>query len=220
MNKIIELVDIRNKEYKLLDMLDIKFIVDKLSSDFDIDITNIINKTNKYIMSLSLKNLELTVDYEKIKEKSDTKYNNYLIVFAIVHELRHYLQLKNNSGALSVIYQKCFQYINSTFLFKNAFYSCFHDYFPVEMNANIVGLLYVLYIQKVLNDRVYYEVFKNTLFDLLDKIETKEAQDVLFSLFGDDYTKILEGLDEYDLFINGLLKDKLEREKMLKRILL
>lgn len=220
MNNIIELVDIRNKECKLLDMIDIKFIVDKLSNDFDIEITKIINKNDKYIMSLSLTTLELTVDYEKLKEKKDIVYTNYLIVFALVHELRHFLQLNGDSGILSFIYQECFQYLNSKALFKIAFYSRFHDYFPIEVNANIVGLLYVMYIQRILNDQEYYEIFKTMLFNVLDKVGTEENNDVLVSLLGDDYLKGVEDLDEYELFMNGLLREKDKRDKMLKMILL
>lgn len=220
MNNIIELVKARNTNNELFSMNDIKNIINILASDFSIRLEKIVNKKNKYIMSLSLRDLEFVVDYHQLIKNEDIIYTNYLILFAICHELRHYLQLFNDLGIVGSIYDECFKYINSSLILKTAFYSRFHDYFPVEMNANIVGLLYVMYIQKVLGDQVYFNIFKNTLLEVLKKVEDHDALDVLSSILGDDYVEILNGMNEYELFINGLLRDNSKRDKMLQMILL
>lgn len=220
MNIIIELIDIRNRNNKLLDMFDIENIINELVNYFDIETLKVTNKTNKYLMSLSLRNLELVVDYERLKVSNDVVYTNYVIMFAIIHELRHYWQINFDVGKVTQVYNECFQYINSSSLFKNAFYARFHDYFPIEVNANIVGFLYVLYIQKKLDDQVYYEVFKNMLMDVINKRDIGKTQDVLVSILGNDYLKLLSGLTEYDLFINGFMNNEEKSQEMLKMLLL
>lgn len=216
MLEIIEIIKSNNSKMKLLDMENIKEIVNILTSYFDINIKRIVNRDNKYIMSLSLKDLELIVDYQKIKEFQDVRYANYIIIFGLIHELRHYFQFKEDD----VIYNKCFEYVNSNSLFRIAFYARFHDYFPIEINADIVGLLYCLYIQIKLSDYEYYQMFKDKLYSLLNKLNTEQQRDVLISIMGDDYINYLNGRDEYNLFINGLLLDDEKVNEIIKRVLL
>lgn len=220
MNNVIRILRKRKEDGKLLDLDDIKNIVKLLSIYFDIKITRVTNKNNKYIMSLNLNNLELIVDYKKIPNKKGVTYTNYMIVFLLIHELRHYAQLTNNSDSSIMLYQECMNYISSSSLLKNAFYSRFHDYFPTEINANIVGLLYIMYIQKELNDYEYYNLSKAFLIDLFNNLKTETFQDVLSSIFDSDYKIVLDTLDEYTLFINGLLENKDEEMKVLENILL
>ncbi len=217
MEDVINLIKIRNGCNKLFSMQDIIMVVNYLTGDLGIKIRRIHNKHNKYIMSLSLEDLDLIVDYEKIKTYQDPREANYLVIFCIVHELRHYMQLDTKEMTL---YQGCFSYINSKSLFKNAFYARFHDYFPIEINANMVAFLYVMYIQRRLGANYYYNLFEDKLNRMLNEINSKELSDVFVSLFGSDYKDVLNDMDEYDLFINGLLIDEVRREEMLKRILL
>lgn len=220
MNNIIELINKRNKEYKLLNMLDIKYIINELANTFELKIEKITEKKSKYAMSLSLKDLELVVDYEKLKINKNILSTNYLIFFAIVHELRHCCQLKQDFGKIGYIYQECFNYMNSSSFIKIAFYSLFHEYFPVEINADIVAYIYVLYVQKRLGDQIHYNIFKKMLLNLVNEAEIDKKYEVIACILGDDYLEMLNELDEYTLFINGLISDKDKNMKILDKILL
>lgn len=77
-----------------------------------------------------------------------------------------------------------------------------------------------MYIQRRLGANYYYNLFEDKLNRMLNEINSKELSDVFVSLFGSDYKDVLNDMDEYDLFINGLLIDEVRREEMLKRILL
>lgn len=211
MKEIINIMSKVNNKNEVLTPADIRKLTISLSRVYGIDIAGVDFRENeKSAVYYSVDDNIIVIDYQKFFENKIAVFKNYMMLFSLAHELRHasqYLTSLMGSDVISKIYLDCFDYISKKTIFTKIFYSQNHDDFPIEVNADIAAYLLVMYVAYVLVDSVYYPILKSMFYKRVSKF-TKSREDALKCICGDDIEDYLVGLDEYDLFINGLSKSK------------
>ena len=231
MNGIINLIGKRNKAQKTLNLSDIIFIVNYICALYNITLSHIRpmsdllgdNADKSHFMVYEAHDNILYINYAKIKEYDSYSFNNYRIIFTIVHELRHCSQFNyclTKDDSVAYLYLICFDTLSQNNIISRIFYSKNHDYFPTEINADIVGILFVLYVTKALGDEIFYEIYLTELEIRIKKALSKRAYDVLISLYGaNEFKNLQENMDEYGQFSNGILKEE-EKCNNIKQMIL
>ncbi|MCH5167236.1 MAG: hypothetical protein J1F35_05010 [Erysipelotrichales bacterium] len=224
MHDIINLIGNKNQNNEVLNEVDIKFIIDRLCSLYGITLSDIkpIFAGKRFMCYEAINNI-LYINYKKIKYYNCAALNNYRIMFTIVHELRHYCQFHyclDEGDDVANLYLVCFDWLSKDNLISKVFYGKNHDYFPIELNADIVAILFILYITKYLGDEIYYTIYLNELDAKIRMIYSKKCSDVLNCLYEESQIKNLkENMSEYNQFLNGILNNK-EKSNNIKQMLL
>lgn len=210
MNELLNLVLKRNKNNETLTSRDIIKITNILTQMYEINIEGVDFRTGEVnTIYYSVDNNIIVIDYEKFFKRNLSIYSNYLMLFSLVHEVRHaaqYLSSVSSDDIISRIYLDCFDYISKNTFIAKIFYSRNHDDFPIEINADIVAYIFVIYVAYMLNDNIYFDIFTKMFFKRI-KGFSNNSYDVLKSVCGEDIIDYLSGIEDYDLFLNGLLRN-------------
>lgn len=122
-----------------------------------------------------------------IKNKS-IKEANYWIFFYCLHEVIHHRQLIlgiTGNEKVREIMDKNYSYIEEvksgqiTQVFHKIMYRMYHDFFPLEINADILAYIKLLEILKEI-DLEYYEVFLNYF---KKRVESIYEDDKLYDIY-------------------------------------
>ena len=209
-------------------------IVNVLVNALDVDINGIdFVRNDVYPMCYDFKDKKILIDYEflinyysKIARSSDLDYVsllNYYIVFALIHELVHEKQrtYELNEDAKK-IYDLCFKYVYSedvnklTALVRNMVYNRLHDYFAIEINANIVATDYLLGIV----DKDYRGYFIRELYKIIKKcyvdydLEDMYSDELQLDVSSFDFELPMYERIKLGLFIDGEDKNNLRKIRM------
>lgn len=211
MKDIITLMFVRNKIGNIFTPSDIIKITNILKDIYKIDINGVDFRDNEinsiyYCTDDGL----IVIDYDKFFKRDLSVYSNYRMLFSLAHEIRHasqFLSSLTKSDIISKIYLDCFDYVSMKTIVSKIFYSKNHDAFPIEINADIVAYLLVIYVAYMLNDNIYYSMFRSMLEKRVRSFANSNY-DVLKSISGSDILDYINELEEYDLFINGLMRDE------------
>ncbi len=211
MKDIISLMFVRNKMGRIFTPSDIIKITNILADIYKIDIKGVAFRDNEInSIYFSTDDDLIVVDYKKFFKRDLSAYSNYKMLFSLAHEIRHasqFLSSLTRTDIISKIYLDCFDYVSMKTIISKVFYSKNHDAFPIEINADIVAYLLVIYVAYMLNDNIYYSLFRS-MFEKRIKSFTNSNYDVLKSISGSDVLDYINDLEEYDLFINGLSRDE------------
>lgn len=213
MFEIIKLISIRKKEKKIFTKEDILKIYSLLIREFNVvcveDIYFVKNGVERYFMGYHVNNFKIHIDYSRINKFDDIEKINYDIVFSIFHEIRHAKQMeycKNNKDILAEIYNKCFDYILNLDGKMGIYYHLYHSCFPIEINADLVSYIYLIYICEYLKDNSYKKYYLDRFIERCRVSNDKNYNDLLEILLGINLINLAhEKLDTYDLTINGLI---------------
>lgn len=211
MKDIISLMFVRNKMGRIFTPSDIIKITNILADIYKIDIKGVAFRDNEInSIYFSTDDDLIVIDYKKFFKRDLSTYSNYKMLFSLAHEIRHasqFLSSLTRTDIISKIYLDCFDYVSMKTIISKVFYSKNHDAFPIEINADIVAYLLVIYVAYMLNDNIYYSLFRS-MFEKRIKSFTNSNYDVLKSISGSDVLDYINDLEEYDLFINGLSRDE------------
>lgn len=211
MRDIISLMFVRNKMGRIFTPSDIIKITNILADIYKIDIKGVAFRDNEInSIYFSADDDLIVIDYKKFFKRDLSSYSNYKMLFSLAHEIRHasqFLSSLTRTDIISKIYLDCFDYVSMKTLISKVFYSKNHDDFPIEINADIVAYLLVIYVAYMLNDNIYYSLFRS-MFEKRIKSFTNSNYDVLKSISGSDILDYIKNLEEYDLFINGISRDE------------
>lgn len=194
---------------KLFNKSEIEYILSVLMEIYGIEFKGVVyNNDVKFWMQYYLKEDNLTINYDFIKRSNKiNSLGNYRILFACVHELRHVAQYKKYYAVpkkLQELYDKCFEVINSNNIFNTILYSMYHDYFPVEVNADLVGYLFLLHVTRILGDDEYHQMFFNEFKARIMSVYSINYTQILKSL-NDSTREYYQELDDYTKLMHGLL---------------
>ncbi len=211
MEEIVSIIKRRNNSYENLKFVDIIKIVEILSKIYDVYIDDVVFESDKnYLICYDSDKNIICVDYNEFFSSGELIYNNYMMLFGLVHEIRHALQYRSalcNDDIISKIYLDCFADLSKSTILSEAFYSRNHDFFPIEVNADIVAYLFIIHVAYMIGDYKQVNMFKNMLNIRIRNI-SMENYDLVKCLSGKDIEKHLKEIDDYNLFINGLLRDE------------
>ncbi len=151
-------------------------IIYGISEDVDLEV----NKGIKRMMAYDLKRSVICINWDEIKKVIDRNKilpTNYLLAFALIHELNHALQKRRVDTIkdyISYVYSICFSYIDIPSIsivseLKRAIYNESHDLFPIEINADVMSHLKMLEILEGF-DEGYYDIYKYFLINRLMKL--------------------------------------------------
>lgn len=210
MDEILDIMLFKNKTTSSFTPNDIREIINIIARMYNVSIDGtFFSKKYKSLMHYDSDSNMIVVNYGKILQINPLIYRNYYILFLIAHEIRHAVQYSYSLGSddvVSKIYLDCFDYIGKKTILSNIFYASNHDDFPIEINADLTAFIFVIYVAFKLDDINYYKRFLEMYYKRINKC-TKSSYDVLKCLCGDDVFKYFNFLDEYSLFINGLLRN-------------
>jgi len=184
-------------------------LTEYLKNFFNIDVEVQFSREIKTHMCYVLETNTIMIDYDRLDSINPIK-SNYHIVFSLLHELRHVMQYKytlNHDDALADYYRACFEYLRNQNIISRIFYRKNHDYFVIEINANIVAAYYLIFICNKLDDPIYEMEYRNRLDMELSIIDNPTSDLVKSCLIGEE-----EVDDSYQAFFNGLIKNKEERK--------
>lgn len=151
---------------------------------------------------------------ENFKNKS-VKEANYWLFFYCLHEVMHHRQLISgitSDEMVLFIMNKSYLYVEETKkakvteVFHRTMYRMFHDYFPLEINADVLAYIKLLEILRQI-DWEFFEIFLGYFKKRIEKIYEGE-------ILRDIYTVLLDldvNLDDYSLeekIIYGMPIDK------------
>ena len=134
---------------------------------------------------------------KKIKEA------NYWIFFYCLHEVMHHRQLVSgitDDKVIQDIFNRSYNYLEEikkekiTQVFQKIMYRMFHDYFPLEINADIMAYIKLLEVLREI-DMEYYDVFLDYFKRRIEKIYEDDK-------LNDIYAMLLEldiNLDNYSV---------------------
>lgn len=217
-----------NQHQRLVTQEDIEYIYNILSSLFDVRIKGLeFVENDAYILSYDYNSHKIRVDYESsLKYYFDkVKYSglnivsliNYYITFALIHEFCHEVQRSSNLDSdIKKVYDLCFKYtgeVDTTNkladMVRKMIYNKLHDYFAIEINANVIATEYLVSIV----DSEYRNYFMSELyrmvkscyidFDLLNMYN----KDLLF-----DTSELVFDMSFHDKIRNGIYITPEERE--------
>lgn len=225
MEKVINLLARRNREKRLFNIADIRSLTNYICKYYNIPLEGVKESPNRQILlSYYIDTNQILLNPDKIKNSSDVILNNYQLLYLLLRELRHCIQYHyslESDNMDAKIYLYCFDWITSGNRIKSEIYRLYYDYFPSEMNANITATLFILYFAKLLGDSRIVNIFLNNFENRLDIMSSNNTSVLLKKLFGElELKNILESLDEYEKFLNGLLEDSYERNNIKQMLLL
>lgn len=221
MNEIINIVRNSNHKGSVLSIEEIRKIIFILATIYQVEINGVdVKKGQNTSIFYNADSNVIVIDPEKFYSNNMLVFSNYKILFSLVHEMRHAIQyidslLKDDS--ISKIYLSCFDFIGKNNTLSKVFYSVNHDAFPIEINSDIVAYLFVIYVANLLGDTIHAQIFSNMLLDRIDSINNSNY-DVLTCISDGDTILELSLIDEYTLFINGLLRDKDKCKNFIKSL--
>ena len=204
-------VDIKNQSGTILGRDDIHKIFLKLSDFFDCRVKGFVFTHSKaYPTFITIESKSIFMNYDSLIKfyfnvvsvhNKDNKYDNvalinYYIVFALIHEFIHGLQHDHRITPykdVNALYDLCFEYISNDSvkirrILNNVLYQRLHDYFAIEINANVLAYEYMFYIVR----DEYRDYFMHQLYELVKQCYMD------FNLY-DMYRRILR-LEEVDSF--------------------
>lgn len=171
-----------NQHQRLVTEEDIKYIFNILSSLFDVEIKGLeFVENDSYVLSYDYNNKLIRVDYEKsLKYYYDKAKKsgldlvsliNYYITFALIHEFCHEVQRSSElDNDIKKVYDLCFRYTGEldttnklAEMVRKMIYNKLHDYFAIEINANVIATEYLIGIV----DSEYRNYFMSELYKMI-----------------------------------------------------
>lgn len=176
MNTIREYISFNNLDSRLMNNRDLKNIYDILCSYFGVKVNGLdFDSNNVYSMSYNFEKNMIMINYDKLIDycrRDNILLTNYMIIFCLIHEFIHILQVGYEfKDGIKDIYDLCFNYIKEQSdnklvnIIKTVIYHRLHDYFAVEINANIEAYSYLI---NLVSDE-YKDYFYRELYELLKK---------------------------------------------------
>ena len=167
---------IREAMDKVLDYEDITIMFNILMDEYHVDVPLMRDQEMNHIMAFDVARGVILINEEKCTNMYKTlsvKDANYVILFAIHHELNHVLQSLRDDE-LGKIYEHCFSYTNSldhsiSAKLRQIIYETMHDYFPSEINADIKSYMAMINFLKDVDEEAmkrYQELLINRLLRL------------------------------------------------------
>lgn len=171
-----------NQHQRLVTTEDIEYIFNILSSLFDVEIKGLeFVENDSYILSYDYSNKRVRVDYnsvikyyfEKAKKSGLDLVSliNYYITFALIHEFCHEVQRSSELDSdIKKVYDLCFRYTGEgettnklVEMVRKMIYNKLHDYFAIEINANVIATEYLISIL----DSEYRNYFMSELYKMI-----------------------------------------------------
>lgn len=211
MNKVIDLIKMRNEQNQVFSNSDILKIFRFLIKYYNIHTVSDISfdSSYKYFMNYCVENGEIKINLSKIVIASDASIFNYSVLFAMLHELEHASQIEyinNNDDSLSLVYSKCFDMIKNKDLANNVYYSLFHNYFPTEYNADIKAYINLIKIINSIGDKKAENEYTEYLYKRMEDSKLKDFQELLEIIYGSDLESIIRSVSNNDAKLVGLIK--------------
>ncbi len=139
--------------------------------------------------------------------KMDDFSSNCYLYFVLLHEIAHASEDEENIGDLNIqnLYRRCFSYVNNSVesntnvaafssLLNVINYRRVHDYFPVEINADMEAYVRIIPVLKEIDKKKYQEYYRKwgkRLFDICNqypKIDAIIKNLLLLEIPYDDYS--------------------------------